>query len=179
METKEMISFLRTNGGNAFMLTAETAKEIADQLEGLKKENKTLKFNNQKLVKQLSEQPKPQTEWISVEDRLPEDRQSVLVYDNSCKKISCVTYIKEYGFTPVDDYWMPPPEPPKPKAPTFKDVFLKACHSARLDEDGLPVACRCDIYLYSETDGCQGEDGENCGWCWNQPYFEEEGEMDA
>ena len=58
----------------------------------------------------------------------------------------------------------PEPEPPKPKEPTFKDVFLKAFPKAVYTD----VDC-CTIFpkqFHPNTCNYVCED------CWNQPYFE-------
>lgn len=122
-------------------------------------------------------------EWISVEERLPENTDAVLVLIRDDEpSVGVLHYVdglwRQDKYSSVGEFfithWMPLPEPPKPKVPTFRDVFLRSCPHAKLDDDGLPVVCRCDVYPYVETDTCHGEDGENCGWCWNQPYYEEE-----
>lgn len=64
-------------------------------------------------------------EWISVKDRLPEEMQTVLVFDQ-IEKISTMTFYTDsmYGKCWSDDYeqeinlgwvthWMPLPEPPE------------------------------------------------------------------
>lgn len=61
-------------------------------------------------------------EWISVEDRLPEDGQYVHVYLSYGKQATCVFFADRNSF--VDSlrfqhsnggvtHWMPLPEPPK------------------------------------------------------------------
>ena len=114
-------------------------------------------------------------EWISVEDeRKPKEGESCIVRSST----NCIT-IRKYekgGF--LDNhrfkYWMHNPALPKPKEPTFKDVFLKAfpktCNVCFKDfcpktffesiKCPLPIVC-------SEN---------NIERCWNQPFFEEEGE---
>ena len=67
-------------------------------------------------------------EWISVEDRLPEDTQMCLAYAtvyfvpdhvddcDYCERIIVTKYYKEFGFMDWDvHYWMPLPEAPKMK----------------------------------------------------------------
>ena len=61
------------------------------------------------------------SEWISVKDRLPEDYETVLVYDGDFVQPS--SFHGKYGFWTTDCYeadsiygathWMPLPEPPK------------------------------------------------------------------
>ena len=67
--------------------------------------------------------------------------------------------------------WMPLPEPPKPKAKTYKDVFFAAFPNAPLDYvyEGIPKACINDIFSNQKAI-CS-----HCDACWNQPYPEEEG----
>lgn len=64
-------------------------------------------------------------EWISVEDRLPENYSDCLIYKavpfekkDSRKRIELSYYIQEYGFYMYGNkrrvtHWMPLPEPPK------------------------------------------------------------------
>ena len=69
-------------------------------------------------------------EWISVEDRLPEDRQHCLVYatiyfvpdhvdDCNCSdEIAISRFYKDFGFLGIDGetkFWMPFPAPPTEK----------------------------------------------------------------
>lgn len=49
MKTKEMISFLKTNTGDFFMMDANIAREIAARLEVQKKENDVLPEDNSRL----------------------------------------------------------------------------------------------------------------------------------
>lgn len=78
-------------------------------------------------------------EWISVEDRLPEDNTDVLVYRGSL--ISVYTYIghneweDDYGYwSRTDDenitHWMPLPQPPVKEKNQMKEIH------AYLNEDG-------------------------------------------
>jgi hypothetical protein len=71
--------------------------------------------------------------WISVNDRIPEDRVYVLVYNGSYFSITC--YLSEYGYhewSHDDDeydyknitHWMILPEPPTNLLPeSTKSVF--------------------------------------------------------
>lgn len=65
-------------------------------------------------------------EWISVDERLPEDTQMCLAYAtvyfvpdhvddcDHCEQIIVTKYYKEFGFMDWDvHYWMPLPEAPK------------------------------------------------------------------
>ena len=60
-------------------------------------------------------------EWISVEDKLPEDGQKVLFSRFNEKGVYCGDYLFNRGFASQGrDYyyithWMPLPEPPKPE----------------------------------------------------------------
>lgn len=59
------------------------------------------------------------SEWISVEDAMPEAGQSVWVYRNTKIDIDCERFQSDkwdgWDWTYVDDvtHWMPLPEPPK------------------------------------------------------------------
>lgn len=164
--------------------------DAADRLEELEREKENLihynaDLNNhlnkaeshiEKLEKQLSEQ---QTEWISVEDRLPEEEGQYLV----CQKgnaivTSSYSLCKKKWFHHEVTHWMPLPEPPKPKEPTFKDVFLEKFPKAPVDKDGIPKACIANVFPWAKHENC---DGWECFEDWNQSYFElkEEGEGDA
>jgi hypothetical protein len=66
-----------------------------------------------------------QSEWISVEERLPEDKQICLVYgtvfyvpeETESEEIFTTAFYKEFGFVEQIHahitHWMPLPEPPK------------------------------------------------------------------
>lgn len=198
METKIIINSLRACDKPCTVLLDATAGMIADHLEKLESEKENLihynaDLNNQlnkaeshieKLKKQLSEQ---QPEWISVEDERKPDEGETCIVMTSTDCIYNVKYSKD-GFPNAHRirYWMHKPalpEPPKPKEPTFKDKFLEAFPKAPLNEDGFPVCCIGSIFPQMggiEFVGrpCDGEHEK----CWNQPYFEgegEEGEADA
>lgn len=139
-------------------------KELIRQCDDLCNEIATRDDEIARLEKQLSEK---QPEWISVEDEpIPSDGSRFIF------TMLPAIVIKRHPETGQPAYWMRL-EPPKPKEPTFKDVFLKCCPCAALDEDGVPMAALCDIYPYAETNTCYGENGEGCWTCWNRPYFEE------
>jgi hypothetical protein len=57
-----------------------------------------------------------QSEWISVDERLPERGESVLVYSSKYDPIvecrDLVTYMRMGNYSGVT-HWMPRPEPPK------------------------------------------------------------------
>lgn len=144
------------------------------------------------LKKQLSEK---QPEWISVEDeRKPKHLQNYFVayvFGNGKEHFFReAIYIADKGNGIVDGphfndegvdgmrvtHWMEIPkvsDPPKPKEPSFKDVFLKAFPKAQLYSDGIPIACRANIF----GEKCLMK--SKCSECWNQPYFEEEGGEDV
>lgn len=116
----------------------------------------------------------PYDGWISVEDEpLPKLGGDV----NACwyfnpVDLPCFLTIKgniegEYCVT----HWMRL-EPPKPKEPTFKDVFLGKFPKAPIDEDGIPKTCIADVFPWAKHKHC---DGWMCFEDWNHPYFEEEG----
>lgn len=115
-------------------------------------------------------------EWISVEDRLPEKGGYYLTVVENCEKVCYSRLILDkFGHDGVT-HWMPLPEPPKPKVPTFKDVFLKAFPKAPIDEYGNPCCCIDDVFPCTNRPPC-----DHCSECWNRPYFEpkEEGGADA
>ena len=70
-------------------------------------------------------------EWISVEDRLPEPLTSVLAYDYKNKRVGLFCFKNPENMVSFYSHWMPLPEPPKPKEPTFKDKFLEAFPKAQ------------------------------------------------
>ena len=63
------------------------------------------------------------TEWISVEDRLPEDGKSVFVYCKEQNRLEFVPFIGDFPLLIINwetnestcpvTHWMPVPEPPK------------------------------------------------------------------
>jgi len=66
------------------------------------------------------------SEWISVDERLPKDKQMCLVYgtvyyvpDEQSKEIMVTKFYEEFGFVEQIHanitHWMPLPEPPKMK----------------------------------------------------------------
>lgn len=115
-------------------------------------------------------------ERISVEDRLPEEKVYCLTAVDGGDRAHFSIFMGE-GFSHDDStHWMPLPEPPKPKEPSFKDVFLKAFPKAEKVED-RPALCVHIVFPY--VDECEMNGEMRCKKCWNQPYFEEEGEADA
>lgn len=151
---------------------SERLKELESEKENLIHYNADLnnqlneaEFHIEKLKKQLSEKP----EWISVEERLPEVTDKLHWVYRKCGKITLSTYYsnKNWDYDDVT-YWMYFPGFPKPKEPTFKDVFLEKFPKASTNDKGDPKACRALIFG-------EGRCHHNkCSECWNQPYFEEE-----
>lgn len=112
-------------------------------------------------------------EWISVEDvPYPDlDCNVNMSWHLYPQDVPC--YLVFQGNGSGDDgvtHWMRV-EPPKPKEQTFKDVFLKAFPKAIMYNDGIPLSCRASIFGGKCSLG-----STKCFECWNQPYFETEGE---
>lgn len=59
--------------------------------------------------------------WISVEERLPDDGQSVLACFEKSGGVGCATFVDRYKWFETDrgcfgaTHWMPLPEPPEVK----------------------------------------------------------------
>lgn len=165
-------------------------RDAAKRLEELEKKNAKLKAENDarklfceakdeinedlrrsliSMEQQLSEK---QSEWISVEDeRKPDDGETCIVMSST----NCI-YSRKYekgGFPKSDRirYWMHKPALPKPKEPTFKDVFFEKFPKAIMYNDGIPLSCRASIFGGKCSLG-----STKCFECWNQPYFETEEE---
>ena len=178
METKKIVESLRSlvnyQGIHHFYHTGkygdnfsvgDVIDEAAERLEELESELEKRTINDRPY------------EWISVEDRLPEPLTSVLAYDYKNKRVGLFCFKNPETMGSYYSHWMLLPEPPKPKEPTFKDVFLKAfpktCNVCFTDfcpktffesiKCPLPVVC-------SE---------KTIEACWSQPYFEEETMADA
>lgn len=165
METKIIINALRECKKPYTVMLDVSAEMIADRLEELESELQKLK----------SEQ---QPEWISVEDRLPEEDGSYAVIYDGLKKVYVYYFeSKSQGFNENITHWMPLPEPPKPKVPSFKDVFLEKFPKADIEDgdDGNSMICRNAVFFGRSL--CS--QFPICSECWNQHYFEEEGEADA
>lgn len=163
---------------------SERLKELESEKENLIHYNADLnnqlneaEFHIEKLKKQLSEKP----EWISVEDRLPEPLTSVLAYDYKNKRVGLFCFKNPENMVSFYSHWMPLPEPPKPKEPTFKDVFLKAFPKTIMNDSGTPRISFCTVFPYMRDGDVVCKKSMRCVECWNQPYFEpqEEGEADA
>lgn len=113
-------------------------------------------------------------EWISAEDRLPDEDKCILIFT---KKGRIGTYAFHGNFDRSITHWMPLPEPPKSKAPTFKDVFLEKFPGAAIENI---IKRNCIEFFFPQFNLDIGDCRDmECEDCWNQPYFEEEGEADA
>lgn len=196
METKKIIKTLRncvdypggcqycnvgymTNGNGKKLCHYDVVKQAADRLEELEdinekwceiEESNKARFSKKdkeisNLKKQLSEK---QPEWISVEDgkEMPDAISYTVIRHDQFPRLVIVTDENR-----IVTHWMML-DAPKPKEPTFKDVFLKAFPKAETNDKGVPKACRALIFG-------SGKCNHNvCSECWNQPYFEEEGEQE-
>lgn len=201
METKELANALRSF--YAIFSSKERISQIldftplelaADRLEELEEINEKwcdIEERNKErfsklheeiadLEKQLSES---QPQWISVEDRLPEENGTYLIavkgsyashftgFDIESNEF-CDNVFRKSDVT----HWMPLPEPPKPKVPTFKDKFLEAFPKATILDSAVNIDC-CAVFPWLlDEEGCCQKMDMTCEECWNQPYFEEEGE---
>lgn len=169
------ISYLRK--ANVYLADLKNENEtLVKQLcekEDMIREAEGRFYELEKELDTLKNAKKPEPEWISVEDRLPEPLTSVLAYDYKNKRVGLFCFKNPENMVSFYSHWMPLPEPPKPKEPTFMDVFLKAFPKASFSD----VSC-CMVFTEQFVyDSCDC----NCNACWNQPYIEteEEGEADA
>lgn len=205
METKKIVKSLRSlvnyQGIHHFYHTGKYGDNfpVGDVIDEAAERLEELEAEIAKLKQQLSEK---QPEWISVEDeRKPKHLQNYFVayvFRNGKEHFFReAMYIADKGNGIVDGahfndegvdgmrvtHWMEipkVPEPPKPKEPSFKDVFLEKFPFAQLHNDELPKVCVQSLFgikcLYTDTEYGY----KKCLECWNQPYFEEEeGEADA
>jgi hypothetical protein len=170
METKIIINALRECKKPYTVMLDVSAEMIADRLEELETQNSLLRAEKKFQKTFYAQQP----EWISVEERLPEPLTSVLAYDYKNKRIGVFCFANPEDIGVCISHWMPLPEPPKPKEPTFKDVFLKAFPKATILNPAVTIDC-CAVFpwLLDEKGCCQMD--MTCEECWSQPYFEEEG----
>ena len=203
METKILINALRECKKPYTVMLDVSAEMIADRLEELEKQNEAMlkelcgkedlvreaEGRFYELEKELdtfknATKKQHEPEWISVEDRLPENTDAVLVLiQDDMPYVGILHYVdglwRENEYDNMGEvfatHWMPLPEPPKPKVPTFKDVFLKAFPGARTGSSGTPIVAACIVFPFLRTSPCC-ENKFNCSECWNQPYFEEEKE---
>lgn len=118
-----------------------------------------------RLVELEAQPSEQQSEWISVEDEpIPSDGSRFIF------TMLPAIVIKRHPETGQPAYWMRL-EPPKPKAPTFKDVFLGSFPKANTAKV-IPFICVKNIFpqFKPAMNDCAKYD---CEKCWNQPYFEE------
>lgn len=170
METKEIIQALKCCHNSDECEDCEY-NELGEFCEELLKRDaaKRLEELEAELGKRtINDRP---YEWISVEDgkEMPDAFSYTGICHNQFPRL--VVAIDENSHV---THWMML-DPPKPKEPTFKDVFLKAFPKVVvLPESGVPVVCAKQVFPQlgddeSPCDMC-------CAVCWNQPYFETEGE---
>lgn len=195
MEQKEMLALLKSQ----MHMTYAERNEIAVHMNALSERLHQQEADIEKLVQERGTMPSssPTMEWISVEDeRKPKHLHNYFiayVFGNGEKHFYReALYIADKGNGLVDGahfndegvdgmrvtHWMDIPklpEPPKPKEPTFKDVFLKAFPKAIIFDPAVTIDC-CAVFpwLLDEKLCCQMD--MTCEECWDQPYFEPEGE---
>lgn len=192
MTTRELINALRSF--YATFNATERLKQIfdfsplelaADRLEELEKQSEAMIkklcdkedlvreaegrfYELEKELDTLKNAKKPEPEWISVEDEPIPGEQSYIF--TALPKI----IIKRNPVTGEPAYWMRL-EPPQPKMPTFKDVFLEKFPKTE-SVDGRPAFCIRKVFPYvQECNFSLIKIGHGCKECWYQPYFEEEG----
>ena len=119
---KKTISDLRNF--NANYEANKLTNDAADAIEELLKENAELDNSGRVLMAAFARLKEKVPKWISVEERLPEPGQGVLVYDD-CEYMSVADYTHDKHFPTVYEFhvngeyepgvthWMPLPEPPK------------------------------------------------------------------
>lgn len=180
MEQKEMLALLKSQ----MHMTYAERNEIAVHMNALSERLHQQEAEIEKLVQERGTMraSSPTMEWISVEDRLPGAYGRYISYNGEDIKIRSFDPVRQGSWIIGEiTHWMPLPEPPKPKEPTFKDVFLKAFPKAET-VDGRPAFCIRKVFPYvQECNFSLIKIGHGCKECWNQPYFEpkEEGEADA
>lgn len=112
-----------------------------------------------------------QPEWISVEDELPPAGVTILAFDRYGE-----LHMHFFGNSKTAKgeitHWMPLPEPPKPKEPTFRDVFLEKFPNGLIE---LIQEKTCVNYFFRQFDAGNLK-CDDCEACWSQPYFETEEE---
>lgn len=166
-------------------------KEYADQLEELGKQlDEQKEINKQPANRCIDPKEGRQTEWISVEDALPEDLGyylvTVLDFDNYKYSTSIAKWRGRMFAAEDPDLgknicviaWLPKSANPAPFVPTFRDIFLKRFPKTETI-DGRPALCLHTIFPYVEMCDFAPQIELKCKECWSQPYFEEEGEADA
>lgn len=172
MEQKEMLALLKSQ----MHMTYAERREIAVHMNALSERLHQQEAEIEKLVQERGTMrlSSPAMEWISVKDRLPEEDVLVL----GVNRINSAFGLWTFG-NPDDaiiriTHWIPLPEPPQPKVPTFKDVFLKAFPKATISAPALTIDC-CAVFPWLlDEEGCCQKMDMTCEECWNQPYFEQE-----
>lgn len=175
METKKIVESLRSlvnyQGIHHFYHTGKYGDNfpVGDVIDEAAERLEELEAEIAKLKQQLSEK---QPEWISVENgkEMPDAFSYTGIRHNQFPRL--VVAIDENSHV---THWMML-DAPKPKEPSFKDVFLEKFPKAIMYNDGIPLSCRASIFGGKCSLG-----STKCFECWNQPYFEpqEEGEADG
>ena len=152
---------------------------LSDALEHIEELEREVEYFSEKHNETCIELAKErETKWISVEERLPKLRKNVIGVNKETGR-SEPYYFIEYGAVKENvTHWMYFPTPPKPKEPTFRDVFLKEFPKAVvLEHSGVPRVCAKEVFpqLGDDESPCD----MRCAVCWSQPYFEEEEEGEA
>ena len=103
---------------------ADAIEELLAENKAIKQSNKDAAMRNKLLCDEISRMKEKVPHWISVEERLPELGQGVLVYDD-CEYMSVADYTHDKHFPTVYEFhvngeyepgvthWMPLPEAPK------------------------------------------------------------------
>lgn len=207
MKTKIVIDLLRywgnhcdahiSNGeyqveGSVLLKSAALKMErLCDDVSERNEKIGKLKKNNRKLRKELAER-KAAPGWISVEERMPEVGEDVLIkYENNLvsgflqlgNEWCCYTgngWVTAADTDSNPTHWMPIPEPPESpkKVKTYKDVYRERIKEAFPDfaiKDPKPSYCRSTMFGEDFNQDYICGKMKDCEECWNQPYPEEEG----
>lgn len=150
-------------------IDAGLVSDVVKMVKDLEKDNE--RYLNH--ISMLQEKIRNGSKWISVEDeRKPKEGESCIVRSST----DCITIRKyEKGGFPDNHrirYWMHNPDLPKPKEPTFRDVFLKAFPKTPFGYNGALKLCARNVFPQIN---CSLSNG--CAECWKQTYFEEEGDV--